>query len=277
MRCLIGRSAGVAPCYSVVDKDLGIFMATSTKMKSSESTISEQLPCTPSSQTPEGLGTGKLKSSRMSILGLVRELTEETKTFVRQELKLAKTEMSEKLSGLAKNGASVGIGGFIAYAGTIVLLCGLGFLAAWAIHLAGLDALLSSFLGLFGVGLLVVIAGAVFVFKGLAHLRKESMAPERTIRTLQELKGEKTEAPKPAKPAVEEPKVSSAEMQRRVERTEADMGETLAELGDRVSPRAISRRVSFRLRAHPYRSGLVALAAGLLSGWLVRRRFQHGS
>jgi hypothetical protein len=158
-----------------------------------------------------------------------------------------------------------------------VLLCGLGFLAAWAIHLAGLDALLASFLGLFGVGLLTVTAGAVFLFKGLAHLRKESVAPERTIRTLQELKGEKPEATKPAKPATEEPKVSSAELQRRVERTEAEMGETLAELGDRVSPVAISRRVSFRLRAHPYRSGLMALAAGLLSGWLVRRRFQHGS
>jgi ElaB/YqjD/DUF883 family membrane-anchored ribosome-binding protein len=264
-------------CGSVPDKDFEIYMATSSNMKSSESTALEQIPCAPSVRAPEGFGTGKLKSTRMSILGLVRELTEETKAFVRQELKLAKTEMSEKLARLAKNAASVGIGGFIAYAGTIVLLCGLGFLAAWAIHLAGLDALLSTFLGLFSVGLLTVIAGAVFVFQGLAYLRKESMAPERTIRTLQELKGERPEAAKPAKPTAEQPKVSSAEMQRRVERTEAEMGETLAELGDRVSPRAISRRVSFRLRAHPYRSGLVALAAGLLSGWLVRRRFQHGS
>ena len=125
------------------DKDLGINIATSTKMKSTDSTISEQLPCPTSARIPEGQSTGQLKSSRLSILGLVRELTDETKTFVRQELKLAKTEMSEKLSALTKNGASVGIGGFIAYAGAIVLLFGLGFLAAWAIHLAGLDALLA--------------------------------------------------------------------------------------------------------------------------------------
>lgn len=32
-----------------------------------------------------------------SVLGLVRELTQETKTFVRQELKLAKTEISGNL------------------------------------------------------------------------------------------------------------------------------------------------------------------------------------
>jgi hypothetical protein len=253
-------------------RTLEFYMATSTKMKSSAETISEQTLCWPSAQS-----TGKVTSSRMSILGLVRELTEETKTFVRQELKLAKTEMSEKLAGLARNGASVGIGGFIAYAGAIVLLCGLGFLAAWAIHLAGLDALLASFLGLFGVGLLTVSGGAIFLFQGLAHLRKESVAPERTIRTLQELKGEKPEASKPTKPASKEPKVSSAEMQRRVERTETAMGETLAELGDRVSPRAIGRRFSFRMRAHPYRSGLVALGAGLVSGWLVRRRLHNGA
>jgi hypothetical protein len=156
-----------------------------------------------------------------------------------------------------------------------MLLIALGFLAAWAIHVAGLDALLASFLGLFGIGLLTVIAGVIFLFKGLAHLRKESLAPERTIRTLQELRGEKLEAiAKPGTRTAEAPKVSSAEMQTRVQRTEAAMGETLAELGDRVSPRAIRRRIQSRLRAHPYRSGLIAVAAGLLSGWLVHRHFQ---
>jgi hypothetical protein len=251
-------------------------MQTSNENKSGASTSSLENPCLTSVRTQVTEGSRKIGSPRLSVLGLVRELSEETKTFVRQEVKLAKTELSEKLAGLARNSASVGIGGFIAYAGAIVLLTGLGFLAAWAIHLAGLDALLASFLGLFSIGLLTVGAGALFLFQGIAHLRKESLAPERTIRTLQELKGDKPEkVSKPAAPAKEEPKVSSAEMQRRVERTEAAMGETLAELGDRVSPRAISRRVRFRLSAHPYRSGFVALAAGVLGGWLVRRRFQH--
>jgi hypothetical protein len=249
-------------------------MATSTEMKSSASTISQQSPCSPAARILQSQSSGQ--STRISVLGLVRELREEAKTFVRQELKLAKTEMSEKFAGLARHGGSVGIGGFIAYAGAIMLLSGLAFLAAWAMHLAGLDALLASFLGLFGVGLLTLIAGVVFLFQGLAHLSKESMAPKRTIRTLQELRGDKPEAFKPTPPASKEPKVSSAEMQKRVEQTEAAMGETLAELGDRVSPRAIGRRLSLRVRAHPYQSGLVALGAGLLSGWLMRRRFRHG-
>lgn len=210
-----------------------------------------------------------------SLLRLVRDLTDETKTFLRQEINLAKTELSEKFASLARNGASVGIGGFIAYAGTIVLLAGLGFLIAWLIHLAGIEALFASFLGLFGIGLLTIAAGGAFVFSGLAHLRKESLAPERTIRTLQELKGEQPVSqfkPDPAKAS--EPKLSSAELQTRVESTEAKMGATLSELGDRVSPRAINRRVKGKLQAHPYSSGLVALLAGIAGGWLVRRRFQ---
>lgn len=250
-------------------------METSTGIKTRPSDISHpsSSPTSVCEQIRES--TFRSRPRKPSLLRLVRDLTDETKTFLREEINLAKTEMSEKLASAARNGASVGIGGFIAYTGTIILLMGLGFLIAWAIHLAGIDALLASFLGLLGVGLLTIAAGGVFVLQGIAHLRKESLAPERTIRTLQELKGEQPNKPSKPEPAkTSEPKPWSAELQTRVETTEAKMGATLSELEEWVSPRAIGRRVKSKLQAHPYRSGLVALAAGIAGGWLVRRRFQ---
>ena len=56
-------------------------------------------------------GEGTRKPLRPSLLRLVKALTQETKTLIRQELKLAKTELSEEVSETARHGASVGIGG----------------------------------------------------------------------------------------------------------------------------------------------------------------------
>ena len=52
--------------------------------------------------------------SETSFFGLVRELKEETQALIREEVALAKTEMSEKMSCYTKNGVSVAT--FIAHA-----------------------------------------------------------------------------------------------------------------------------------------------------------------
>ena len=59
-----------------------------------------------------------------SILGLFKQLARESKIFVREEVQLAKTELSEKLSSKAKSGTKIVVGGFVAYAGLIVFLIG---------------------------------------------------------------------------------------------------------------------------------------------------------
>lgn len=157
-----------------------------------------------------------------SVLDLMQALTNETKTFMRQEIALAKTELSEKVGRMAREGASVGIGGFVAYAAAIVMLLGLGFLVAWAIHLAGIESLFASFLGLLGIGLLVLGIGGVLALQGLAGLRKESITPERTVHTLQELRGSSAGPATPA-PAPPPEKLSSQQAQARVEATEREM------------------------------------------------------
>lgn len=209
---------------------------------------------------------------KASVLGLIRSLTGDTKTFIRQEIQLAKTELSEKISKLGKNAVSLAIGGFVAYAGIIVFLLGLGCLVAWLLEKAELAPLLASFIGLGGVGLLVVVIGCVLLFKGIHAMRAESLAPQRTIETLQELKGgtEKYQATEEV-----EDKPTSEEMQARVEDTENRMGDTLDELGRRLSPSHINAQVKEKIRAKPYQSGAIAMAAGVLSGWIIRRKLRH--
>jgi ElaB/YqjD/DUF883 family membrane-anchored ribosome-binding protein len=215
-----------------------------------------------------------VRTRTSSIIGLIRALTGDTKTFIRQEIQLAKTELSEKLSKFGKNAAILAVGGTVAYVGLFLFLIGLGWLLAYAFQAAGLQPLLASFVGFAAIGILVIALGGTLLLKGLMTIRQESLAPEKTIRTLQELKG----APEnnfSESSSGDTKNVSSEEMQDRVEATEDRLGATLDELGRRLSPSHIKAQVETRIQTNPYRSGFVAMAAGLLSGLFLKRRFRH--
>lgn len=212
---------------------------------------------------------------KSSLAGLFRALTTETRAFIQQEIQLAKTELSEKVASLSRNAVTLVVGGAVAYAGLLVFLLGLGYLLAWVFHLAGLEPIFAAFVGFVGIGLFVGITGCLLLLKGIQNLSQEKLVPERTLTTLEEIKGgEPAIAKTPPKP---EPEVSSAEMQARVEATEHRIGETIEELGRRVSPHHLNVVVKRRISANPYRSGLVAMVAGVLGGVFLRRRFSATS
>lgn len=212
-------------------------------------------------------------------MGLIKALTGDTKTFIRQEIELAKTELSEKISAFGKNATSLAIGGFVAYAGLIVFLIALGCLIAWALEKADLAPLLAGFIGFAGIGLLVIGIGCAVLFKGLAAIKSNGIAPQRTIQTLQDLKGGAdvyAVGHEHQEDVEEEQKsVSSEVMQERVEDTENRLGETLHELGRRLSPAHINSQVKRKIQTNPYRSGLIAAVAGVLSGVILRRKMSH--
>ena len=135
--------------------------------------------------------------------------------------------------------------------------------------------MLAGFVGLAIVGLLVAATGAIFLMKGIKTFSKESLAPERTIHTIQRLKATdeqiavRQEAVRQeVKP---EPKESSKDIQARVEETENRMTNTLDQLGQRLSPSHINAQVKHRIQEKPYQSGFVAMAAGLVSGLFITR------
>lgn len=108
---------------------------------------------------------------------LFSELAHETSTLVRQEVALAKTEMSQKASQVGRDVGMIGVGGAIAYAGFLFLLAALTF---------GLGLFMPLWLSALIVGLVVAVVGYVLIQQGRNALKEAELAPEKTIETLKE-------------------------------------------------------------------------------------------
>ncbi|HTG35519.1 MAG TPA: phage holin family protein [Thermoanaerobaculia bacterium] len=129
---------------------------------------------------------GERKEER-SIGQLLKELTQESSTLLKQEVNLAKTEMSEKASRIGANLGEVAVGGAVALLGAIALL-----LAA----VYGLTSILNNFmnqevavwLAPLIVGGILAAVGYSLIKKALATLKQESITPQRTTQSLQENK-----------------------------------------------------------------------------------------
>jgi hypothetical protein len=206
-----------------------------------------------------------------SIFGLFKDLRAEVKTFLREEVHLVKAELSEKISRMGKDSVNVAIGGFIAYAGVIVFLGALGMLIAFALQQLNLDPFLSAFIGLGAIGFIVIAVGAIMLLGGLKALKKESIAPERTIETLQRVRGTRNHVAKPTAPKPKDER-SSEQIEAAVVQTEARMAETLEELGDRLSMTHLRRQAKVEVQKHPYRWSLVAMGAGVCGSYIMKRK-----
>jgi len=110
---------------------------------------------------------------------LFGDLSRQTTTLIRQEVELAKTEMSAKASRVGKDIGFLAIGGAVAYAAFLMLLVAvIAFLAT----VVGLDLWLSALL----VAVVVGVAGFLLIQKGRQALTQEDLTPRRTIESLKE-------------------------------------------------------------------------------------------
>ena len=116
-----------------------------------------------------------------SLTGLVRELRDEALTLVRQEVALAKTEISEKASRAARNSAYIGAGSFIAYAGVVILLLAAVVGVYLGLVAAGLAHATAGWLSPLIVGGVVAAIGYAVMQKGINTLKHETVVPERTV------------------------------------------------------------------------------------------------
>lgn len=115
-----------------------------------------------------------------SLMGLFSDLWRETQTLVHQEAELAKAEISEKVSQVTTGAAEIASGGAVLFAGFIVLL----FAAVGALELM-LPAEHAMWLAPLIVGLIVMIVGYILLSRGRKQMAAESLAPQRTIESLQ--------------------------------------------------------------------------------------------
>lgn len=110
-----------------------------------------------------------------SLGDLFGDLSRQLTTLIRQEIDLARTEMTAKATSAGRDAALIGAGGALAYGGALVLL---GAVVLVLIQL-GLDAWLSALI----VGIVAVAIGAVLIDRGRSHLSQVDLAPERAIET----------------------------------------------------------------------------------------------
>jgi hypothetical protein len=112
-----------------------------------------------------------------SVGELFADLGSELSTLFRQEVALAKTEMSEKANKAARQATSLVMGGAIAYAALLAFI-------------ASIIIFLGRYIPLWASALLVAVvfgtAGAVMVSGALRKLKQMDPAPRQTIETLKE-------------------------------------------------------------------------------------------
>ena len=106
------------------------------------------------------------------------ELSRETRTLIQQEVQLAKTELSEKATKMAK-GAGMIIGGIlVAYGGLLAVLAAI----VLVLIAFGLPPWIGALLG----GGLAAGIGYLLVRSGVAALKPQGLVPRKTIETLKE-------------------------------------------------------------------------------------------
>ena len=120
-----------------------------------------------------------IRNEQRGLGDLFHDLSDETKRLIRQEVELAKTEVSEKVTFAAKNGAMTLTGALVAYTGVQILLAALIIGLGHAMGF-GLAALL--------VGVVVLAAGGILAYTGINHFKKTSLAPKQTATQIQETK-----------------------------------------------------------------------------------------
>jgi len=94
---------------------------------------------------------------------------------VRQELHLARTELTEKVIQATYSVSALATGGFLVYTGVITLLLAASF---------GLAHALSLWLAALILGLVIIVVGILLIQSGRRQLQRLSFVPEKTLATL---------------------------------------------------------------------------------------------
>ncbi len=113
-----------------------------------------------------------------SLGDLFSDLARETSTLVRQEVQLAKAELTQSATEAGRGAAMLAAGGLVAYAGLLFVLLAI----VYGLIETGMDPWLSALI----VGLVVTAIGAVLLLRGRESLKPDNLAPRKTVETLKE-------------------------------------------------------------------------------------------
>lgn len=194
----------------------------------------------------------------------------------KKEVQLAKTEMSEKVSTMGRNAGYMAAGGVLALMALLILLVSLGAVIAFGLRAAGLNVAMSYFLSYIGLALLFGGIGYGLIMKGIHAFSTTSLAPEKTMETIREIKGEDAvthqRVIKVEQKKEKEHKESSQVLKHQVDNTIERIEDEMAEIKSRLRPKHVCKTAWAMTREHPIRILSIALATGLSSALLIRHR-----
>jgi uncharacterized membrane protein YqjE len=112
-----------------------------------------------------------------SVAEILENIASNLTQLVQAEFRLAKSEVKEGAEKVAGPGATLG-------AGMVLAFYGLGFLLLAAVY--ALSLVMAGWLATLIVGSVLVAAAGILIGAGSAKLRRVNLAPDRTMRTLEE-------------------------------------------------------------------------------------------
>jgi hypothetical protein len=127
-----------------------------------------------------------MTNEQSSIVYLLKKLRDDTTNLVRDEISLAKTEISEKIANTSRNVGYLAAGALVAYAALMLILQGISFLLRDLFILGGMNEASASLFGFIIVGAVIGVVGALLIVKALNTLKKEPLTPTKTAETLKE-------------------------------------------------------------------------------------------
>ncbi len=119
-----------------------------------------------------------------SIADLIKDLRDEAVLLMRQEVALVKTEISEKVARILRNTAYAIAGALVAFVGLIFILQAATVAIGIGLLEAGLNEKQSLWASPLILGVIVAVIGAIFISKGIAAVKNESLVPEKTVESL---------------------------------------------------------------------------------------------
>lgn len=119
----------------------------------------------------------QLAKEERSIGELFTELAGETSTLVRQEIDLARVELSQKASDIGKNVAWLSAGGVVGLVGTLAITAAIILL---------LSKVMEPWLAAVLVGGAFLIAAGVMVMSAIKAIKETELTPRQTVETLKE-------------------------------------------------------------------------------------------
>lgn len=125
--------------------------------------------------SPPVAGASSDERESQSAFGLLRRLTDELSTLLRQELALATAEVSRSMRVMLTGAASLAVGGAVLFTGLLAML---------AAAVLGLATVLSPWLSALVIGAAIAIIGVVLVLAGIRSLDPSTLKPSRTAESL---------------------------------------------------------------------------------------------